>query len=263
MNQCRSINNKSICLNTSSMIRRTNDICELRLLNHLDLGKIPLDCLIKRIPKKNYVIRMFEENKYFLTVNEPYTIQSFCRGKLEKIKIKTNGILSLEPNCHVKTSEFSILAHATFTTNGSISLQIPEMDLSKLLRETYGVETERKTVVITDHTEEFRHLAESIKHQRESEETRSTLSQLSDTTTNRISLSWAFFSTITIFTAIYIIKRKARATHETKLQDEPTRACETHPSALQQVTTGSREERFEEIDLQETKPNTKPRHVYR
>lgn len=264
LDQCISINNRTICSGTSPIVRKTHDICELELLNHLNLDKVPQFCMVEHIPRKNYIIKMFEENKYYLTVKNPYTIHSHCQGRQESIKISQSGILSLEPNCHVKSSEFSIQAHAALKSSTPIKINIPEMNLSQLLKTTDKVGMEQKTIIITDQTEDFRRLSESIKQQREKEETRSTLTGLSDRADTHLSLSCATIMVFTLVTALVIIQkyRKYRSARAPK-KDEPDTIYAIPALNDKFASNDTKTNTAEGFELHIIKPDTKPRHAYR
>lgn len=108
---CKIILNRNTraCLLANTRITKRNDSCELNLMNDKVENNEQDSCLIRSIPKMNFIIKITSQNTYYCIINYPTNINAICQNIPTKIKLNKNGILRLNKNCTITAKNTTVL----------------------------------------------------------------------------------------------------------------------------------------------------------
>lgn len=112
LNNCKkSFSNVLICNPEQPTFIAPEASCELTIL--LDPKPISINsiCNILSLPKKNYIIPLYQNNSYYCLINEPIQIKTTCPGKSIRHKeLGETGIVTINPGCSIITNEMRFTA---------------------------------------------------------------------------------------------------------------------------------------------------------
>lgn len=141
-NCLRKTENQIICNPASPIYLNKHYKCEFCLFNEIDIQDLEIHCEnnIRKIPRKNYFIKLDAPNYYYVYVNSPITIRSICTGREpEEMLVSNHGILLVEDQCIIKTDGLLIEASHTVNNRHTITLESPKFNISELTKLSYVV----------------------------------------------------------------------------------------------------------------------------
>lgn len=166
VHSCLNIMNQHrvICSVAAPIQNNIANICDIQLLKNPGMSKLPTDCLVQEVPKRNYVLRLPKSNTYFARVVEPLTFRGICSESAENTLISDSGFITVQSGCTLGNDEFSLIAHTVHRTIDERTI-IPTFNLEKLgaiaIRGTKMAE-EHRPIFIEDHVSHFQELANSL-----------------------------------------------------------------------------------------------------
>lgn len=162
---CQPLRGENILCSQSSTTQRLDKRnCELTLLNDMSSSTLPESCVITRVPKRNYVIRLPTRNHYYLVVSHPIKAKMFCQGKTQSISLMNNAFVKLEEGCQMVGQEFAIRARGK-TRSSTQNIEIPSLNLTNYSftdTANYSLTYPQKTLVIRDFKSEFQALSDQL-----------------------------------------------------------------------------------------------------
>lgn len=153
-----------ICSVAAPIQNNIANVCEIQLLKNPGLNKLPTDCLVQEVPKRNYVLRLPRSNMYFARVVEPLTFRGICGEGAENTVISDSGFITVQSGCTLGNDEFTLVAHTVHRTIDERTI-IPTFNLEKLgaiaIRGAKMAE-EHRPIFVEDHISHFQELANSL-----------------------------------------------------------------------------------------------------
>lgn len=151
------------CSQAAATLTLEHRNCELTLLNDLSSSNVPDTCVLTRVPKRNYVIKLPEANHYYLVVSHPFKTKMFCQDHSQSISLSNNAFVRLEEGCMLVGQEFSVRARGR-TRSSSQRIEVPSLNLSnfsftELEKHNHS---SSKTLVVRDFKTEFQTLSKQI-----------------------------------------------------------------------------------------------------
>lgn len=162
------LKNGWICTPSAPSIVDTNRICSMQIMFHPQRGNFSDICMLKKVPRANYLITIDRLNTYFCSIFEPMTIRYGCeREKPSVFTLSESGILRLNENCGLWAGKFRIKAHVQKVMNKSEIISpfatletFPFNFGNRTLRSPF-LEGEG-AILIKDHTRDFRRLSDEV-----------------------------------------------------------------------------------------------------
>lgn len=92
---------------------------------------MPPNCVIREIPRKNYVIGIPNTNSYYFRVVKPITVRTVCGSDFNNQVINVSGMMSINSGCIVGNDEFTLNPHIVHTTIDEKTI-FPTIDLDAI-----------------------------------------------------------------------------------------------------------------------------------
>lgn len=113
----------------------TKGACELQILQHNP--QLSSKCQIETTSSNGYWTTMYTPNSWIFSVQQPTPVDILC-GDVYPLTLNGSGILHLEENCMMRSSELTVIARKTAATHNLHSSILPQFNLKKQLEEREG-----------------------------------------------------------------------------------------------------------------------------
>lgn len=154
LKNCIAVGDQTIC-KTRGQLASTDKICELTLLNDPNIKEIPSECNIQPIIKKNYVLKV-NENQYFLSTQDFYTVRATCNDETKDISIHSDGYLNVATGCTIVSDFFKINTPTThIKTEFLIVKPAIKLDQFEVTPQQLDSHTKKKNFVIHNLNNEY------------------------------------------------------------------------------------------------------------
>lgn len=153
-----------ICSVAAPIQNNVLNICEIQLLKNPGISKLPSDCNVQEVPKRNYVMKLPKSNTYFARIVEPLTFRGICGESAENTVISDSGFITVQSGCTLGNDEFTLIAHTVHRTIDERTI-VPTFNLEKMgtiAHRGARVTEQRRPIFIEDHAAHFQELTNSL-----------------------------------------------------------------------------------------------------
>lgn len=169
--QCkRTPKNELLCTPDSATIINKENSCELSLIINPKPEIIENLCEFRLVPKRNYIVQIHQNNRYYCVINNPIIVTENCpEENIVTTSISTNGIINIKQGCSITTNEIKITAPNTIKMENQILTPLFHLNqltkdgileisgnLSYLMKRNYSI------LVLENHNDELIALSEQI-----------------------------------------------------------------------------------------------------
>lgn len=205
---CRQVSiDKAVCKQLASIYTNPGEICELALMKQSKYHKVPTQCKVERVPRKNYMIQMYDVNKYYCVINSPRAIQNVCGQNSQNFELTENGFITIQAGCYIVDGNTILKPHAMKNLK-SAEVITPKFNLASLLeyeKPNQSLITEEKAIFIKNYHNEFDELSRTINEQINIGKYRSTIQRLEDKFSSTDNIFIIFIISIIIILFIFAI----------------------------------------------------------
>lgn len=107
-------------------------------------GHSTQNCEFKPIPRTDLLITIIENEKYFISSENGTTIWQICHESQQHRAFMGNGVITLDPDCYMKTPDFILKPHLTTKFNQThvlkMNLAVPNTTMTQLTEMARAVE---------------------------------------------------------------------------------------------------------------------------
>lgn len=139
-----------ICTPTNPIYLSKHGRCEFCLFNEIDIDDLNIHCKnnIRKIPNRNYFIKLHSPNYYYAYIKHPLTIRFYCAGReSEELLLSTHGILKINDYCVMKTDGLMIEASHTTEHNHTITIDSPKFHVLSLANLSYEIKFSQNKLI--------------------------------------------------------------------------------------------------------------------
>lgn len=139
-----------ICTPNNPIYLSKHSKCEFALFNEIDIDDLNIHCKdnIRKIPNRNYFIKLQPPNYYYIYIRFPLIVRFFCAGREpEELLLSQHGILRIDDYCVMKTDTVMIEAAYTTRNKQSITIISPDLNATRLATLNYEFKFARNKVI--------------------------------------------------------------------------------------------------------------------
>lgn len=154
-----------ICNPFSPLYHNVYKVCELAIFTNQSDEVTSKTCSFSFVPMANYIIQINHQDKYYVSIEKPIDVLNSCVDKrVEVTRILENGILTIEPECTIRTSDIYIRSHNHKYFNDTKiifpSNSIHNLNLDTIVNRNFTAYSKQEAVLIQDYEGDFDRLAE-------------------------------------------------------------------------------------------------------
>lgn len=166
LKSCKPKNLKRIMCPHSALIHfSTKNICEIEILKKAEISTVPTICRTEKVPNKNYIINLNNNNTYFLALSTPLTMRLICDQNIQNIPFKERGVVQLTRDCTLSDDTVILESHNVNVINDK-KVIVPNFVFNQNFSKinlTFADFRPLETIMIKDHNSDYEKLKTNLR----------------------------------------------------------------------------------------------------